>query len=75
MLYLALLPLLALPVLSGIAKREPHYLPICDAPADGQHRLAVPYTGESIHLFSNQLLMHSRPMSGCANLHARHRYG
>jgi hypothetical protein len=51
MLYLVLLPLLALPVLGGVAKREPNYLPICDPPTDGQHRLAVPHLRESIHPF------------------------
>jgi hypothetical protein len=51
MFNLALLPLLALPVLGGVAKREPNYLPICDPPTDGQHRLAIPHMRESVHLF------------------------
>jgi hypothetical protein len=51
MYYLALLPLLALPVLGGVAKREPNYIPICDTPTDGHHRLAVPHSRKSLHLF------------------------
>jgi hypothetical protein len=50
MFYHAFLPLLALPVLGSMAKREPNYLPICEPPADGHHRLAIPHMRESVHL-------------------------